>query len=164
VARTPCFGVLVLLVLTLAACKTTGDPREGGLFGWSETKAKERQRDLEREDLEAQRKARDEDHRNQALTKERNVLEKDQTGLEREIETLIQENTQLEKRLTTLLGQEELRTGELAHFSEVLSQNRKMREELRTRPAEPGSPGTVPQALSEQNQRLHQEILALLRR
>lgn len=30
-------------LLSLAACETTGDPREGGLFGWSEAKARERQ-------------------------------------------------------------------------------------------------------------------------
>jgi hypothetical protein len=27
----------------LAGCATTGDPRQGGLFGWSETKARDRQ-------------------------------------------------------------------------------------------------------------------------
>lgn len=26
----------------LAACETTGDPNKGGLFGWSESKAKDR--------------------------------------------------------------------------------------------------------------------------
>jgi hypothetical protein len=29
--------------LLLSACSTTGDPRQGGLFGWSEAKARERQ-------------------------------------------------------------------------------------------------------------------------
>ncbi len=29
--------------IALAACETTGNPREGGLFGWSENKAQERQ-------------------------------------------------------------------------------------------------------------------------
>jgi hypothetical protein len=31
------------LMAVLAACETTGNPREGGLFGWSETKAQARQ-------------------------------------------------------------------------------------------------------------------------
>jgi predicted nucleic acid-binding Zn-ribbon protein len=30
-------------MLTLAGCETTGDPTQGGLFGWSEGKAKARQ-------------------------------------------------------------------------------------------------------------------------
>jgi hypothetical protein len=34
---------LLPLVALLSACETTGDPREGGLFGWSETKARQRQ-------------------------------------------------------------------------------------------------------------------------
>jgi hypothetical protein len=34
---------LVPLLALLAACETTGNPREGGLFGWSEAKARERQ-------------------------------------------------------------------------------------------------------------------------
>lgn len=32
----------------IAACQTTGNPNEGGLFGWSETKAIARQSELER--------------------------------------------------------------------------------------------------------------------
>ena len=31
------------IALILAACETTGDPTQGGLFGWSEGKAKNRQ-------------------------------------------------------------------------------------------------------------------------
>ena len=33
---------LALGALALAGCETTGDPTQGGLFGWSETKAKSR--------------------------------------------------------------------------------------------------------------------------
>lgn len=32
-----------IAALALAACETTGDPTQGGLFGWSEGKAKQRQ-------------------------------------------------------------------------------------------------------------------------
>jgi len=32
-----------IAALGLAACETTGDPTQGGLFGWSEGKAKQRQ-------------------------------------------------------------------------------------------------------------------------
>ncbi|HEY3899104.1 MAG TPA: hypothetical protein VGM54_10850 [Chthoniobacter sp.] len=35
-------GALVLCWMT-AGCQTTGDPTQGGLFGWSESKARERQ-------------------------------------------------------------------------------------------------------------------------
>jgi hypothetical protein len=36
-------ALLLPCVMLLAACETTGNPREGGLFGWSEAKARERQ-------------------------------------------------------------------------------------------------------------------------
>ena len=32
---------------TLASCQTTGDPSQGGLFGWSENKAQGRQQALQ---------------------------------------------------------------------------------------------------------------------
>ncbi len=66
-------GIYLLgAVLLLSGCETTGDPRRGGLFGWSESKAIERQNRLrdqlaassarerslrEREDLLSQRRA-----------------------------------------------------------------------------------------------------------
>ena len=37
------FGGALALCGVLASCATTGDPQQGGLFGWSETKARERQ-------------------------------------------------------------------------------------------------------------------------
>lgn len=33
---------LLLLPLFLASCETTGDPNQGGLFGWSQSKANAR--------------------------------------------------------------------------------------------------------------------------
>jgi len=36
-------GVFVFCWAVAACTNTTGDPRQGGLFGWSETKAKDRQ-------------------------------------------------------------------------------------------------------------------------
>lgn len=42
-------GIFLLgavLLLSLSGCETTGDPRRGGLFGWSESKAIERQNRL----------------------------------------------------------------------------------------------------------------------
>ncbi len=33
---------VVVMALTLSSCETTGDPTQGGLFGWSEGKAQQR--------------------------------------------------------------------------------------------------------------------------
>lgn len=39
------FSILLcfLAALTVTGCETTGDPRQGGLWGWSEAKARDRQ-------------------------------------------------------------------------------------------------------------------------
>lgn len=34
---------IALAAIALAGCETTGDPRQGGFFGWSEAKARERE-------------------------------------------------------------------------------------------------------------------------
>jgi len=39
----PVLVLVAALSLPVAGCATTGDPKAGGLFGWSEAKAKERQ-------------------------------------------------------------------------------------------------------------------------
>jgi hypothetical protein len=40
-------GGLLALGWIMAGCTTTGDPRQGGLFGWSEAKAQDRQKERE---------------------------------------------------------------------------------------------------------------------
>ncbi|MEK0159801.1 hypothetical protein WLQ65_11785 [Pseudoalteromonas piscicida] len=57
-----------LFLSLLAGCETTGDPTTGGLYGWSEEKAKQRQAQLNRRvmDIEAQM----------------NAIEKENQGLE----------------------------------------------------------------------------------
>lgn len=44
--RTILLASSVATLLTVAGCETTGDPNQGGLFGWSETKAQKRQSEL----------------------------------------------------------------------------------------------------------------------
>jgi len=39
------FAGMCALWLTFTGCTTTGDPHQGGLFGWSEAKARDRQQD-----------------------------------------------------------------------------------------------------------------------
>jgi hypothetical protein len=53
------FLLSLLACAALCGCRTTGDPTQGGLFGWSEEKARERQAEreatLSREEQTAQR-------------------------------------------------------------------------------------------------------------
>ena len=40
-------GCFIIVVLLLAGCATTGDPRQGGLFGWDKNKAQKRIEELQ---------------------------------------------------------------------------------------------------------------------
>ena len=55
------------VAVALTACETTGDPRQGGLFGWSETKAKAREAERERALTQAERSFADEAGRTRNL-------------------------------------------------------------------------------------------------
>jgi hypothetical protein len=59
-------GAVVFCWLT-AGCETTGDPTQGGLFGWSESKAQERQREREARVAGAEAELSNEENRQHAL-------------------------------------------------------------------------------------------------
>ena len=61
-----CF-CLAPLLLFFAACETTGNPREGGLFGWSETKARQRQTERRAEVAAAEAELKREERRTAQL-------------------------------------------------------------------------------------------------
>lgn len=42
-------GLVLLVTIIPLGCKTTGDPKQGGLFGWDEKKATQRQQALEKQ-------------------------------------------------------------------------------------------------------------------
>ena len=47
-------GGVLLMLIACSGCQTTGDPTQGGLFGWSETKAISRQSELRNQLLASQ--------------------------------------------------------------------------------------------------------------
>lgn len=75
----------------LVACETTGDPTQGGLFGWSETKAIERQQALRRQ-LEITTAGHDaERERQQSLQARRSSLQRDVAARDQQLRVLEQE-------------------------------------------------------------------------
>ena len=60
-------GGTVSLCAIFAACETTGDPTQGGLFGWSEAKARERQSERRASVAQVQSELADEAAKNRAL-------------------------------------------------------------------------------------------------
>lgn len=77
------FAATICFCLLLSACATTGDPNRGGLFGWSEDKAVERQRGL-KTDLER------EEQQSEALRLEQQKLETKIAAKKRELAALEQ--------------------------------------------------------------------------
>lgn len=72
---------VILAVSSLAAlnsCATTGDPTQGGLFGWSENKARGRQADLENRLDEVQQDTEQQQARSRRLERRRDQLESQQ--------------------------------------------------------------------------------------
>jgi septal ring factor EnvC (AmiA/AmiB activator) len=149
----------------VSACETTGNPREGGLFGWSHKKADERQQELEREDASAQQRVTSEEQRRQGLQTKQAGLSTEALRLQGEVDRLMGENRQLEAQLRQMMGRKQLGAEQLARLTDVLKQNERLRQSL----ASPSGGGGLaaekqPDAINEQNQKLHREIMALLGR
>lgn len=71
-------GGAIALWLMLTGCATTGDPRQGGLFGWSETKARDRQQERQERVAGSETELAREDARTQSL-------EESSTGTDRQL-------------------------------------------------------------------------------
>lgn len=85
----------------LAGCQTTGDPSQGGLFGWSETKAIERQQIL-RDQLAASSAAeRTQRQQQESLQSNRARLQRDVDARNQRLQALQGEITALRRALET---------------------------------------------------------------
>lgn len=87
----------LLLGMFGSGCETTGDPSQGGLFGWSETKAIQRQqllRDRLAESSSAERSAREQQ---EALQSSRTRLRSDVAAKDRELQALQNEISALRR-------------------------------------------------------------------
>jgi len=71
------------LTLVTAGCTTTGDPKAGGLFGWSETKAKQRQADARAALAKEEQRSAALKAENQRLQSQVNAKKRDLAALEK---------------------------------------------------------------------------------
>lgn len=164
-----CAVVVLTTGCGLAACQTTGDPRQGGLFGWSEQQARERQADLARDEAQAKLQAEAEQARSGQLRDRQSGLKSESTRLQADIDRLLSENTHLERELRTLMSKRRVGGHELARLQQLLAANEHTRAAVRPTAAGVGTqPPAVLAAHSEsvnaQNQRLQREVTLLLQR
>lgn len=158
-------GQLVLIVIAMAAsgCQTTGDPTQGGLFGWSPKKAQQRQQDLEQQNADARGRLVSAQQQQNQLRRKEAGLQTESAQLRSELDRLMSENNHLEDQLRTLVQQRNLGEAELVRLNAVLGQNQHMRELIRTG-STVSPPGQQPDLVNEQNNQLHHEIMLLLNR
>lgn len=158
------FGSLISGLLTVA-CATTGDPRQGGLFAWSEEKAIARQEQLRQDNLRAQGQLALERQRMADLAGRRLDLATESAGLEAEVTSLLDENSALDTQLRTLVQRRQLKQGEAVRLQKLLAENERLRATARTAAIRqaPRAPNQA-KAINEQNTRLHREVMILLQR
>ena len=102
------FTKLLLIIVPAAlimGCLTTGDPSRGGLFGWSERKAKERQAEISREAQAATNRGNTEQLKKQELGSTEAELDDEVSRLEKSIARLMAENEELRDSFADLMGQ-----------------------------------------------------------
>lgn len=166
--RTASVGYLLLGAALLAGCATTGDPQSGGLFGWSENKARERQHELARRDRAAHDRAADEQARSAALHERQDALDAEARQLQQELARLQQENRGLDARLRKLLQQRRLAEGERRRLQSVLDENTAWLAAQDAAPAardsDIASRRRTANQTSQRNDRLQREVSALLSR
>jgi len=150
----------VLAALALAACETTGDPRQGGLLGWSEDKAQQRGQALKHDADEAARSAGAERAKGADMQQRHGALQSDVGRLQSQLDRMLQENRSLETELARLLATRKLKADDVARARARLAENERVRRAALASAREAAPPGTA--LVEQQNRRMHEEILFLL--
>jgi hypothetical protein len=155
-------GLLPCLLMLLAGCATTGDPRQGGLFGWSEEQAIARKESLEQSDRLAQQQAATEQQRTSALGGRQAELARTRLQLEAELGRLLEENDKLDTQLRGLMQRQQVGQNDATRLRKMLADNAKLR--LSTRASATGGALPPVEAVNDQNARLQREVMILLQR
>lgn len=162
----PHAAAAVLMLVLLASCATTGDPNRGGLFGWRENKAHDRQRELVLRDMAARSHAAEERARGEHLQARHHALDVEAQQLREELDRLGAENRALDARLRALIAQHTLDLSEKRRLEALLADNGRWLAEAAT-PSVDGDVATrrfVVEQASRRNSALHRELIVLLQR
>ncbi len=123
--------VLPLVCAALCGCQTTGDPTQGGLFGWSQRKAEERQ--AEREDTlnREQQAMRQQQQHEAGLRREMRLEANDLDEQQKEISQLLANAEALEHEAPTPATASHARR--LRHAIDAIRQNESLSVDQRGR-------------------------------
>ena len=162
--------VATMLSILLAGCQTTGNPREGGLFGWSEEKAQERQAVLNAESNAARKTADAELQRGAALSKQQSQLRAEVSELQAHLGRLLAENDKLDGEIRAMMATRQVSAAELSRLHQTLAANEKARTNARLAAAQAPSPQAAARLsahsenVSQYNRQLQREVLLLMGR
>lgn len=152
----------------LAACATTGDPNQGGLFGWSPEKARARQEELRATADSTRAQAQTERERAAALQASERQASDNVNRLTLQLKSLESENDRLERDLNGLIETRKVRGDEADRLREMLRRSREVRTEqakqAARRPAAAAPTEAQLSAIDAQNRLLHREVQLLLGR
>lgn len=96
--------LLCVFIPLFSACATTGDPGVGGLLGWSEKKAQQRQQNLEGQAQQAQQANIEQQRQTAQKRNEKQVLTKRVERSNQDFARLIDENRLLSVQLDELVS------------------------------------------------------------
>lgn len=152
---------LAMCGLLAAGCESTGDPRQGGLFGWSEQQAVSRQETLVQDDQLARLQLAQQQQRAATLGDRQVALATETASLKAELARLLDENGALDAQLRGLMQRRRLGQDHAARLRKILADNAQLRVAARAPGA--GSARSQAGAVNEQNARLHREVMILAR-
>jgi len=158
-------GLLVGLVLLAGGCATTGDPQQGGLFGWSENKARDRHQALELQKGAAEARLGHEEHAGAHLRDQYVALDSEAQRLKDELDRLGAENRVLDAKLRHLLQQQRFGETEKRRLQALLAENDHWLAAKANAAAtehDIASRRADVESASAHNARLHRELFALL--
>lgn len=158
---------VAIFSLLLAGCQTTGDPRQGGLFGWSEEKAIQRQVGLETQLKQSEQRQLTTQKQAVHLQDQKTKLTSQAEQLKAQIQSLRSKNQKLVLELEHIRREKTLQAEELARLEYILTSNRKiMAAQVSSGNEVISVAGQTAQTnqMKTQNQILHREISALLKR
>lgn len=132
--------LLMCAVVYLSGCKTTGDPTKGGLFGWDEEKAKQRQAALERRAININEQMRALETENASRNHTNKALQVTLTDQKKQLEELLTAREQLIDKVALLVKSDDANQAKITQLQtlhpwlntsreEVLREFRKAKQE-----------------------------------
>lgn len=155
--------LVAVAVASLAACDTTGDPRQGGLFGWSSFKADDRKHALEALAASERRAASEQQAASQQYAAQQSQLQTQVGDLRAQLNALLAENASLARQVESLSKKKRLAASDLKRVKKELGQNVDVREAAHDQlSASATGTASARAMMKQQNDLLHEEVRYLL--